>query len=310
MRWLKLPALLTLLLVVASDLLTDRVPALQFLWWLPRIALLLPALLWLLALLGMTWVIKDSTNDRKRLAMWLAVAVVVGGIVLSRDFGFPAARPPQSLRLVHWNAACVNGNESKIALARLMALEADAIIVTDPCELLGDGRFQTLTSAGYNIKNAGRFTVISRFAVREARAVFASRDRHASRIVFSTPMGELSVIALDLPSEPTLPRYQLARVFANELAPSLVGDEDIFVGDFNITRGSASLGVLAKDFDDAFIAAGTGWGGTYPRTAPLWAIDLMLLREPWHALRAEVIDLGAGRHCGQVVDLECELEAR
>ena len=101
MRWLKLPALLTLLLVVASELLTDRVPALQFLWWVPRIALLLPALLWLLALLGMTWVIKDSANDRKRLAMWLAVAVVVAGIVLSRDFGFPAARPPQSLRLVH-----------------------------------------------------------------------------------------------------------------------------------------------------------------------------------------------------------------
>ncbi len=304
MRWLKLPVVLTLLLVVASDVLTDRVAALQFLWWVPRIALLIPALLWVLALLAMTWVIKGSEVERKRLTVWLALTVVVGVFALARDFGLPSARPSQSLRLAHWNAACVNGDESKIAIEQLIALEADAIIVTDPCELLGDGRFQTFRAAGYDIKNAGRFTVISRYPVREARAVFASRDRHASRIVFATPMGDLSVLALDLPSEPTLPRYQLALVFSNELTPTLTGDEDIFVGDFNITRGSASLRLIAPGCNDAFAAAGTGWGGTYPRTTPLWAIDMMLLRSPWHALRAEVVDLGAGRHRGQVVDIE------
>jgi len=43
--------------------------------------------------------------------------------------------------------------------------------------------------------------------------------------------------------------------------------------------------------------------GPYPRVRPLVAIDQILVRAPWSAARAEVLDPGFGRHRAVVADL-------
>ena len=76
---------------------------------------------------------------------------------------------------------------------------------------------------------------------------------------------------------------------------------------YKLARGPRSL---ARDFIDrapdateAFADAGTGWGGTYPRAWPYWAIDQTLVHAPWKALRAQIVDPGRSRHRAQLVDL-------
>jgi endonuclease/exonuclease/phosphatase family metal-dependent hydrolase len=207
------------------------------------------------------------------------------------------------LRIVHWNAACLALSVSADALDALLATDADAILVTDQCWMLAKGGAERVRARGYEVVQAGKFTAFTRIPVREARPLLASRGRAIGRFVFVTPTGDLVVDAVDLPSETTLPRAQLMRTLAAELAAAEPTKPDLYIGDFNITRGSASLLSLAPDHRDAFLVAGRGWGGSYPRTAPFWAIDLALVRAPWSSAEYGVIDLGTGRHRAQAVTL-------
>lgn len=50
-------------------------------------------------------------------------------------------------------------------------------------------------------------------------------------------------------------------------APTLLG------GDFNTPAGDPAHLLLARDFTDAFTAAGTGWGNTFQRRVPILRID-------------------------------------
>ena len=314
MRWLKLPALAALAVALYSELATDRVAATQILWWIPRPMLTIPALAWLLALVVLTaWVARRSERLRdaarvetRRLWWWSAAALAFAAALALRDWrparAAEAARG-DALRVVHWNAACLALGASAGALESLLATDADVLIVTDQCWMLSKGGAGLVQSRGYAIAQAGKFTAFSRVPVREARPLFASRGRSIGRFAFAAPTGELVVDAVDLPSETTLPRAQMMRTLVAELSPVEASKPDLYIGDFNITRGSASLATLASEHRDAFLVAGSGWGGSYPRTAPFWAIDLALVRAPWTASRYEIIDLGVGRHRAQWVEL-------
>jgi hypothetical protein len=328
MRWLKLPALAALAVVVYSELATDRLASTQILWWIPRSMLTLPALAWLLAMLAATaWTARrsvrlrdDARAEARRLVWWSAAALALAAALFLRDWRpgqLRAARgetegprlvgdSPGEIRLVHWNAACLALPISAGALDALLATGADVILVTDQCWMLAKGGAERVRARGYEIVQAGKFTAFTRVPVREARPLLASRGRTVGRFVFVARAGELVVDAVDLPSETTLPRAQLMRTLAAELSAAEPAKPDLYIGDFNITRGSASLLSLAPDHRDAFLVAGRGWGGSYPRTAPFWAIDLALVRAPWSAVEYGVIDLGAGRHRAQAVTLQRE----
>lgn len=297
------PAVLLLALLALSELLTDRFAATQLLWWTPRILLVLAALGWLALGAGLASLLGRPAGDWARLGRASAAALAIGALVVARDWGLPMQRPAGAFRLVHWNGSWVSNERAVETVSALLALEADAIVITDPGSAFVRGGRRRMREAGYAIVEAGRFVLCARVPVVEARPIIASRERYVSRLALATPAGPLSIEAVDLPSSAASPRWLLARSLAADLAAVRGAPPDAYVGDFNITRGSASLSEFAPDHRDAFREAGVGWGGTFSREWPLLAIDLALVAPPWRAVRSEVIDFGFGRHRAQVVDL-------
>jgi len=143
-----------------------------------------------------------------------------------------------------------------------------------------------------------------------------------------TAGGTLVVWAVDLPSDPRAHRMPLAREAGRSIAAWRgavrvregdgyryeTGDApgfpapDVIVGDFNIPRGSASLGVFlqeagAGEMRSAFGEAGFGWERTWPRAWPVWAIDQCFVGAGVRAVGLGVEDLGVGGHRALVVEV-------
>jgi endonuclease/exonuclease/phosphatase family metal-dependent hydrolase len=75
---------------------------------------------------------------------------------------------------------------------------------------------------------------------------------------------------------------------------------DIVLGDFNITRGSASIATAFPGMTEAYDSAGHGYGASYHRRFPLWHIDHMLLGPNVHPLRYDLVNPHISRHDAQV----------
>jgi hypothetical protein len=78
---------------------------------------------------------------------------------------------------------------------------------------------------------------------------------------------------------------------------------DVVIGDFNIPRGAASLRILSRGFASAFDQAGRGYMASYPRRRPLFHIDQTFLGPGLRAFQYRLMDLDAGAHRAQVVDI-------
>lgn len=191
------------------------------------------------------------------------------------------------------------------------------------------------------------FDVFSRLPVRRwastslglegrSRAANDSSQRDsgwAAWYELETAGGTLVVWAIDLPSDPRAHRVPLAREAGRTLASwsgavRVREDDgyryekaerpgfpvpDVVVGDFNIPRGSASLGVFLEEagaagMRDAFDAAGSGWRRTWPREWPVWAIDHCFVGEGVRARSFETRDPGVGGH--RVLVVECARDGR
>ncbi len=120
------------------------------------------------------------------------------------------------------------------------------------------------------------------------------------------------VCVIDLPSNPAIPRRDVARLVLerlNELdrhwqnrsgsAFDGVPVADLIAGDFNMTRGSAALSRITDGLTHAYRHAGSGLAATYPSPNPLWHIDHIFLRPPLKAVRYDVVDLGGSSHLAQ-----------
>jgi endonuclease/exonuclease/phosphatase family metal-dependent hydrolase len=307
LRCAKIPAILAMFCLVVSDVLTDSVAALQWLWWVPRYALASGAFLWIAAVLACAvWIARDKAETR-RAGVWSAIAALLVLVSFSRVWGLPRGRPADALRVIHWNASQLHADFAPEAAAQLQALNPDIIIFTDTSPGLAQECHRVFVPQGYRVESAGKFIAFSRVPMAEARALVASRDRYVSRFRFETPLGDLVVEPIDLPSRTTLPRYVLVRSLRADVMKvrdeAKLGEPDIMCGDFNIPRGSASLDLIVPNSREAFAAAGTGWGASFPRDWAWLSIDLTFVRAPWRPLRSEIVDFGFGRHRVQVVDL-------
>lgn len=284
--------------LVGSQILTDRIGSLQWLWWTPRVFLAAPLVLGSVVL----W-LASSGAERRRNGLLAAAALATALFTTWSDWGLPKPRPEGSTRIVFWNVCYADRAEAEPAIDFLVSLDADALVLTDPGLLFsGNGR-ERLIEHGYTIATPGRFAVAARIPLIEAVPLYATRHRALSRIRLEPSGRPLVIDAVDLPSETTLHRYPSMRAFAGAIEPLRSTPADVTVGDFNITRGSASIELVVPGTREAFAEAGVGWGGTYSRTRPLIAIDQMMVADTWIAARAEVIDPGLGRHRALVVDL-------
>jgi len=177
----------------------------------------------------------------------------------------------------------------------------------------------TTIGSRFPIRAHGRVG-LSGFRTSWARARLSNTESGVIFVEIDHPtIGTLTLWIVDLPSDPTVHREAMLERMADDIAawdrrvtrPDGIGrwrsavDEgrasfprpDIVVGDFNTPRGSRSLRALVGDLAESHAAVGLGFGHTWPRPLPLWAIDLAFTDpESVRAVRTETIDTGHALH--------------
>ncbi len=120
----------------------------------------------------------------------------------------------------------------------------------------------------------------------------------------------LEIWHIDLPSDPLRSKWSLGGAVAARLAqltrtpsPDSPGTPALIIGDFNIPRGSASLGRAFPGLTSAFDQAGRGLGPTWPRLRPVLQLDQVFLPRGARCLAWGQADPGEGDHRAIIADV-------
>lgn len=284
-------AALVVLAWAAGCVLNDRWAWSQWLWWIPAPVAMVAAMAWL----GCSRVLARGVL-RRVITLGAGAALAIAGTATMHSASLvDHAYGPSSLQVVCWNARWPGEQASACAQA-LAPWSGRVMVISNP------GRMTEHASAwlreGESVALAGNFMLTGPVQVIEARPVVQGDDGFATLFRFqSAATGDTSVLAVDLPSNPFRPRFAALSRFAAQVRAAVdLGTIDLIVGDFNCTRGSASVQAAFPGFVDAWSVAGQGWGATWPRETPLLHIDLALASARVRVERCEVHDPGLGHH--------------
>jgi vancomycin resistance protein VanJ len=111
--------------------------------------------------------------------------------------------------------------------------------------------------------------------------------------------GALSILVVDLPSDPLRPRAPGLRTVVEEMEQY---DPDLVVGDFNAPRDSNRLSNLPAGFRHAYWEIGSGWSYTWPVPLPLWALDQCIVGRRVRPLHYELDATLLSDHRMQILD--------
>lgn len=315
-RALAAGALACLMVFLLARLCTDRAVVTQWVWWAPQ---------WAWPLGAMTLVALSLAIDRRRhRTRPIAVVVAIGAlaIVLGADWRvyrfLTAARletgVSSSATLLFLNLAAERiGDASELALP-----VADVYVIANASSATNLDTLARNFDDAPLVAHTWPFVVVSRWPVaRLGATVFRPHGNPASRsdedpgraaafVLEHTPAGDLTLWVVDFPSDPRRSRVANARQAAESIrAAARFPAPDIVVGDFNITRGSHSLRLFAREtapgLRDAHAVAGLGPAGTWPRRAPLWPIDHALIGPRLMPTGLRTVDPGVGSHRAVVV---------
>jgi len=295
---------------LVGRVLTDRYGWSQWLWWTPTPVALGVSLLGVAASLRPA---RTPHRRRRRLVAWTAVFATLAGYFSIIEHRFLARREPvtdaAALRIAHWNLAHPNDRQSPLYVRGLSQIDGDVIVLTSANDVARSDEVRARFGDGWTIRGLGVFQIITRLPIRSVRHIHlgAELDRvFISVVVLDASQsigGELVVYLVDLPSELWRPRAMIASQVMTLLDGAEAPPPDLVVGDFNMTRGSASITHMFPGMRHAFDEAGTGYGATFPRGRPFLHIDHILLGPRVAALAYDLIDPGAGHHVAQAATI-------
>jgi hypothetical protein len=282
---------------------SDRYAWSQWLLWIPTPAMLPVVLLGLAAALRPT---RDPRRRTRRLATWgvLGAALALYFLAIEHRFLRFGGRDRTGLSILHSSIypGRVKGQDPYVD--RLIAAGADVIVLSNQVGALEAQRLAEALGGSVTIRSLPPFMVISRPPIVQFRPLVVNGEIRITlfRLDAVPKLGrELTLYVVDLPSDPKLPRHEMALAVRRMLDGVEAPPPDIVVGDFNMTHGSASLAALFPGLTHAYAQAGRGYGATFPRALPLYHLDHALLSDPFMAADYELIDLGTGRHLAQRV---------
>ncbi len=298
-------AVLTLTAWLAGRVLSDRWGWSQWLLWIPTELALTAAAL---GALGACRPTRRAGARRRRIVRWAVVGAVIllyFSAVEHRFLRLPG-RGGSGPRLAQWSIHTTGPRLLRRHAEELVALDAEITIVSTLLPVHGidvllddlDGLGQTAVS--------WPFILLSRWPILEARPLIARAGMRAAvfRVDGRERLGRpLTIYAIDLPSEPKRPRAEIAREVRRLLDTVHAQPPDIVIGDFNMTRGSASLRSIFPQLEHAYDQAGWGYGASFRQDFPLYHIDHALLASTVRAVDYDLIDPGFGRHLIQFVQL-------
>jgi hypothetical protein len=284
-------AMLLVLGWTAGCVLNDRWGWSQWLWWIPAPLAFLGALVWIVSAL-----LVAPVGARRWGTIAAGTALVITAGASMRSFSLVShAYSPNAVHIVCWNARWP-GEQARTIATALVPWAGCVMIISNPGRMIEHASLWM--REGEHMAEAGTFLLTGPVRVIEARPVVQGDDGFATLFRFEAPgTGATSVLAVDLPSSPFRPRFAALARFAAQVRASVdLGTVDLIVGDFNCTRGSASVHEAFPGFHDAWSAAGQGWGASWPRETALLHIDLALASDRIRVERCELHDPGVGYH--------------
>ncbi|MHC4129139.1 MAG: endonuclease/exonuclease/phosphatase family protein [Planctomycetota bacterium] len=284
---------------------SDRFAWSQWLLWMPTPAVLLAAGL---GLAGACRPAREARQRRRRLAAWAAAgaAVAVYFIAFEHRFLRRSAGDRGQLTLLHSPVHPGPIKDRAPYVDRLVDLGADLTVLSSRVSPRDVQRIEERRDGPVEVVTIWPFMVISELPILEARPLVASAGINIAifRIDAGARLGRpIVLLAVDLPSDPKRARHGIALTARRMLDAVAAPPPDIVVGDFNMTRGSASVQALFPGLAHAYDQAGRGYGATFRRGFPLYHLDHTLLSGTLTATDYAVVDLGIGRHLGQRVEL-------
>ena len=282
----------------------DRWPWSQWLFWIPAWSVAVAAGLGIAALAR--WARGGRGRDAA-LALLAAAAAWSAVRSLWTDVGWSigGAAPPGTVSVTHWNPQWPGAGA--LAAGRALAGElGDIAVITSPGSMLRSAVRDEWLPEGVEAQDLGAVGIVVRGRILHSR-MLASRTLGTGRFMWAAwfdvevPSGRVRVLALDLPSDPMLPRSavaaELADLFAGVPVP---GAPDVVVGDCNATPGSVVFGAIPfEGLRRAPPWRSAGWLGTYPRAFPFLRIDAMLAAPGCEWVGYRTLDMGTGRHRAQ-----------
>ena len=298
-------AALVVLAWVTGHLLSDRAAWSQWLLWLPTPAALGAALGALALALRPA---RTRALRRRRIAAWAAAAAFLAttfALVEHRLLRPAPAR--EGFMVVHWNVSEHLIDVGTPFDERLRGWDADLTILTDANWTPWRAEMRDWLGEEHHPRQRRPFAILTRHPIVALRTLARADDISLVLLEIETPVipdRPLVMLLVDLPSEPRLPRHAIAARARRYLAEAEAPEPDVVIGDFNMTRGSASARSIFPGMRHAFRDGGHGYVATFPRAVPLYHIDHVLLAGTVRAARYDVIDAGFGRHRAQMVWLK------
>jgi hypothetical protein len=284
-------------------LVSDRYGWSQWLLWIPTPAMLPVVLLGLAAALRPA---PHASVRKRRLVTWGVIGAALAAYFLAVEHRFLrlGGRERAGLTILH---SPVYPGPPKIRepyVERLIAADADVTVLSNPLRRREVGRIEAALGGSVTTRSIWPFMVISKLPILEYRPLVANQETRITlfRLDAGAQLGRpLTLYVVDLPSDPRLPRHETAKAARRMLDRAEAPPPDLVVGDFNMTRGSASVAALFPGLAHAFDQAGRGYGATFHRDLPLYHLDHVLLADTMRAADYAVVDLEIGRHLAQRV---------
>ena len=301
LRWLGSTLLAVGFLVVLAwltgQIMLDRTWWSQWLLWIPH-PVLLPAglLIWF----GL-WL-------RRSKWAWLGLLVAAAGPLFYAILLWSPSRattPNNSISVLHWTAGPILGHPEPYGNF-IVSQDPDIVIVEGARRAATTSAFRKWSSDAH-VALRGPFLIASKLPIQTLRTVAWANDILLLVLVVELEDGSpLQFLIVDLPSDPQLSRASVMAA-TREFLGRLEITPDIVLGDFNLTQQSAQLPGFLPGMTPNWGQDGHGWGGTYPRSLPMYRLDHVLSNnktQPGLVQQITTTDPGVGRHRSQLILLE------
>jgi endonuclease/exonuclease/phosphatase (EEP) superfamily protein YafD len=305
--WALVLEMIAIVIFIAILLVGERSRVTLILLYLPRLPLLVAAVLGALL----------ARFTLRRVRALVAAHVVLCAIVLFPVMGMAVSVPHQAQKPIHLATYNVFfGKAGRPALLdEIVALPADVVLIQAAFASMGERLKERLPDR--TIKQDGELILVSKFPVRAVEVPPPLPDGTPSmfvKYVIDTPSGALRVYNVHAFS----PRHAL---FDDKETGDNIANRDgqigatvaaarsdvppfVIAGDTNLPALSAIGRRHFAGLTDAFDAVGFGFGYSFPTKHPWMRIDRVLGSDGIRFVSARVLPLGASDHRALVVDLE------
>jgi len=276
-------------------------------WWWSQWILWLTSLI----LIPAGFCLMTSLLLARRRFWWFGSGLcLLGVMVFTAERWRPwSAEQPSGLRILQWTTGPVF-RDAAIAAEALTALNADISIVEGARKIASTEVFQSWAREGrVSVTTKGPLLIASKLPIVRMRTLMWAKDTILVELVVATDDQHLKMLLVDLPSDPSRSRADIASTVRRTLSESTYAP-DLLLGDFNMTASSWQLRHIAPGYQPAWPIAGTGWGGTFPRQWPVYRLDHVLASAKLiDQMSIATIDPGVGRHRAQFITLSGERPA-